>query len=367
MAPTEPVLRNFKNIEHRDAVLAYDGAPQIVTRLMVEKEGPGAFPGLPENLPPSSHPMEPVTLWDRSSTKHDSATGREIPDESKRIPFFRYSNPRPSPWPAADYIVGNPPFLGDKVMRLSLGEGYVATLRATYPEVPESTDFVLYWWHKAATLTRAGQIKRFGFITTNSLRQTFNRRIIASHLRPATATAGQRSIPPLALRFAIPDHPWVDTADGAAVRIAMTVGELAGSDSTGELATLVSERPNRDRLRELRQQSDSERKSVQEEQADYGDERNDDGSLDVTFERKRGTIAPDITVGADTSATSALRANELISVNGMMLARIFHTRVEFSIFSREKHQKTGQRPFFSRSQGPEAWTAPKRRFLAVRA
>jgi hypothetical protein len=320
VAPAEPVLRNFKNIEHRDAVLAYDGAPEIVTHLMIEKEGATAFTGLPENLPPASHPTEPVTLWDRRSTKLDSATGREVPDETKRVPFYRYKNPRPAAWPATDYIVGNPPFLGDKVMRLSLGEGYVATLRATYPEVPESTDFVLYWWHKAATLTRAGQIKRFGFITTNSLRQTFNRRIIAAHLRPASATSEERSLPPLALRFAIPDHPWVDTADGAAVRIAMTVGELAGSDPTGELATLVSERPNRDRLRELRRRSSADRNTVQEEQADYGDERNDDGSLDVTFERKRGTIAPDITVGADTSATSALRANERISINGMMLA-----------------------------------------------
>jgi hypothetical protein len=28
----------------------------------------------------------------------------------------------------------------------------------------------------------------------------------------------------LTLAYAIPDHPWVDNADGAAVRIAMTVG-----------------------------------------------------------------------------------------------------------------------------------------------
>ena len=37
----------------------------------------------------------------------------------------------------------------------------------------------------------------------------------------------------LSLVFAIPDHPWVDSADGAAVRIAMTVGE--GGERPGML------------------------------------------------------------------------------------------------------------------------------------
>jgi hypothetical protein len=35
----------------------------------------------------------------------------------------------------------------------------------------------MYWWNKAADLARNGDIKQFGLITTNSLRQTFNRRI----------------------------------------------------------------------------------------------------------------------------------------------------------------------------------------------
>ena len=106
-------------------------------------------------------------------------------------------------------------------MRQDLGDGYAETLRATYPEVPESADFVLYWWHKAAELARAGRAKRFGLITTNSLRQTFARRVVQAQLSAK---------PPLSLLFAIPDHPWVDTAEGAAVRIAMTVG-TAGDTS----------------------------------------------------------------------------------------------------------------------------------------
>ena len=34
-------------------------------------------------------------------------------------------------WPTADVIVGNPPFLGDKMMRGELGDDYVDTLRKT--------------------------------------------------------------------------------------------------------------------------------------------------------------------------------------------------------------------------------------------
>ncbi len=294
VAPAEPVLKNFHNIEHRDAVLAYDGPPEIVTWQLAAAD-PDAIPGLPPELArdkkrlqaeAEKNPLAPVTLWDRRSFKTDFTTGREVPDETKRVPLYRYENPRPAEWPACDYVVGNPPFLGDKVMKQSLGEGYVETLRATYPEVPESADFVIYWWHKAASLTRTGRLRRFGLITTNSLRQTFNRRIVASHVRP------EGPPPALALRFAIPDHPWVDTADGAAVRIAMTVGEIAASNQLGELALVIAE----------------------------NDAEGDEGEVGVTLQRTRGAISPDLTIGADVTTAKTLQANRDVSINGMMLA-----------------------------------------------
>ena len=157
--PAEPVLKKFRNIECRDAVLAWDGDP----------------------VPLKDEIGNTITVWDRKSKKTDSVTGREIPDESKRASLLSYPNARPAEWPKADFIVGNPPFLGPARMREDLGDGYAETLRATYPDVPESSDFVMYWWHKAAVLVGAGQAERFGFITTNSLRQTFNRRVIEMH------------------------------------------------------------------------------------------------------------------------------------------------------------------------------------------
>ena len=91
----------------------------------------------------------------------------------------------------------------------------------------------MFWWEKAALRARAWDpakrtgTRRFGLITTNSLRQTFNRRVVAAHL------ADRKH--PLSLLFAIPDHPWVEASDGAAVRIAMTVGAAGTRD--GRLLT----------------------------------------------------------------------------------------------------------------------------------
>jgi len=40
----------------------------------------------------------------------------------------------------------------------------------------------MFWWNHAAALVRAGQVQRFGLVTTNSLSQTFNRRVVERHL-----------------------------------------------------------------------------------------------------------------------------------------------------------------------------------------
>ena len=90
----------------------------------------------------------------------------------------------------------------------------MTALRETYADVPETADYVIYWWHKAASLVGRGACARAGLITTNSITQTFSRRVVEQHMRGSS---------PVSLAFAIPDQPWVDSRDGAAVRIAMTV------------------------------------------------------------------------------------------------------------------------------------------------
>ncbi|GAA4015984.1 hypothetical protein GCM10022631_30350 [Deinococcus rubellus] len=111
-------------------------------------------------------------------------------------------------WPVAEYIVGNPPFLGDKMMNQRLGSEYTATLRRTYGDrLPGQSDLVCYWPEKARAAIEAGTTKRAGFVTTNSIRGGKNRTI----LERIKATGD--------LFMAWPDEPWLQ--DGAAVRVSL--------------------------------------------------------------------------------------------------------------------------------------------------
>ncbi len=200
-SPPEPILKDIRTIENRDALIDYDERV-----LELDENG------------------EPLSIWDGTSFKGHPVTGNLVPDESGRKELYRYVNPRAATWPRADFIVGNPPFIGNKRMRDRLGDGYTEAVRQAYPIVSESVDFVMYWWESSANVVGPKSTRRFGFITTNSITQVFNRRVIeASNVE---------------LLFAIPDHPWVDGTDGADVRIAMTV---AGADGIPVLQKVVKE------------------------------------------------------------------------------------------------------------------------------
>lgn len=138
----------------------------------------------------------------------------------------------------------------------------------------------MYWWHIAAELAANVDVKQFGFITTNSLRQTFNRRVLEPHLSDAKK--------PLSLAFAIPDHPWVDVNGGAAVRIAMTVG--SAGELPGQLWQVTREVQNEDRE-----------------------------AREVQLSKRSGKVFADLTVGADVASAESLKANEGISSPGVKL------------------------------------------------
>jgi len=192
--PIEPVLREYNNIECRDAVLAYDGIePDVDAAGKVR------------------------TRWGGRMMK-SPVMGEDIPNPTNQVTIYRYLNPRAAEWQEADYIVSNPPFIGNRQMRGMLGDGYTETLRKVYKDVPDTVDFVMYWWHKAAVLVQAIKTKRFGLITTNTIRQVRQRVVLDLH---------QNQKNKVQLFFAIPDHPWSD--GDANVRIAMTGAELNNS------------------------------------------------------------------------------------------------------------------------------------------
>jgi len=252
-AVAEPVVHDYRNIDCRDAVLAWDAQE-----------------------PAHDAAGQPRTRWDGVTYKRHPVTGEPVPDEAAQVPQWRYVGARPAAWPRADFIVGNPPFIGAASMRAALGDGYVEALRAAWPEVPESSDFVMYWWQRAARQVAAGQARRMGLITTNSLRQTFNRRVVQAALAAGTH-----------LEMAIADHPWVDFAGNAAVRIAMSV--LAPGEGEGELLTVTDERPG------------------------------EFGEMQVTVKAQRGLIHADLSIGANVAATQALQSNTGLTFRGVTL------------------------------------------------
>jgi type II restriction/modification system DNA methylase subunit YeeA len=113
--PTEPILRKLDNIQNRDAILAHDA------------EG---------------KPVEPA-------------------------------------WPEADFIIGNPPFLGGAMLRGELGDHYVDSLYSVYERrIQPQSDLVTYWFEKARALVETEGARRAGLLATQGIRGGINRQVL---------------------------------------------------------------------------------------------------------------------------------------------------------------------------------------------
>ena len=239
--PPEPILKDFKTIKVADAVLSWSAR-----ELARDERG---------------RPLERTDA------------------EGNRVEVYRYANPKRPEWPAADYIVGNPPFVGGWLLRGRLGEGYAQALWTAYADMKEGSDFVMYWWDRAAEIlsSKGTRLKRFGFVTTNSITQQYNREFVERHLKGKNAVS---------LLMAVPDHPWTKaTRDAAAVRIAMTVA--AFGEHEGRLFEVTKE------------------------------EGLDTDEPIVELRETQGRINSDLTLGADITRTVALQANDLICSPGV--------------------------------------------------
>jgi hypothetical protein len=160
-----------------------------------------------------------------------------------------------------------------------------------------SADYVMHWWDRAAHMlaTDDSPLIRFGFVTTNSITQKLSRKVVSSYLDRGK----------ISLAFAIPDHPWIKKAKEerskakgsarekgkkgpAAVRIAMTVAQRG--DHVGRALLVKSEKDL----------------DTDEPKVDY------EPSV-------AGKVNSDLTVGADVTATTSLKANEGVCSPGMKL------------------------------------------------
>ena len=111
-------------------------------------------------------------------------------------------------WPAADVVIGNPPFLGGKLLRTELGDDAVGRMFAAYRGMvrPEA-DLVAYWFAIVGERLQDGKLARAGLVATNSIRGGANR---------ATVRAALGDCP---IYAAWDDEPWVQ--EGAVVRVSL--------------------------------------------------------------------------------------------------------------------------------------------------
>ncbi len=127
-------------------------------------------------------------------------------------------------WPKADVVIGNPPFLGGKLLRSALGGAYVESLQRLYgARIHGEADLVCHWFDKAQRLVADGSIDRAGLVATNSIRGGRNRAVL------------DRIVEHGAIYDAWSDEPWV--VDGAAVRVSLVC--FAGKDDGYQNSSLT--------------------------------------------------------------------------------------------------------------------------------
>jgi len=167
-ANRKPVLKSLDTIENRDA--------------LIEVQSP--------NISPQSTQSNAEENQNRTTNGHELTRMKE------------------AEWPEAEFIVGNPPFLGVSKLLNELGENYMNDLRSIYVgRVPAGADLVTYWFAKAKEQMDTGKTKTAGLVATNSIRGGANRKVLDYVVQSAS------------IYEAWSDEPWV--VDGASVRVSL--------------------------------------------------------------------------------------------------------------------------------------------------
>jgi hypothetical protein len=111
-------------------------------------------------------------------------------------------------WPTVDFIIGNPPFLGGKMLRRELGDKYLDHMLSIWKDrVPAEADLCCYWFEKARAHIAAGKCRRAGLLATQGIRGGANREVLKR-----IKESGD-------IFWAESDRPWV--LDGANVHVSM--------------------------------------------------------------------------------------------------------------------------------------------------
>lgn len=223
---------NFLYVAIRELLTLWEQADRFAGALGFDALDPrGGFPTIDREMPhprqlfgieidPYAHELASVVVWigylqwryhhgygwPKKEPILEKLTNIQLDDA-----ILRYSDagsPYEPQWPAADYIVGNPPFLGGKMLRRDLGDKYVDDLFLVYDDrVPAEADLVTYWFEKARAVIEKGTAKRAGLIGTQGIRGGANRIVL------------QRILKSGGIFFAVSDREWM--LAGANVHISM--------------------------------------------------------------------------------------------------------------------------------------------------
>ncbi len=155
-APRDPILEPIESIENRDAILAW-----------TDENG------------------KSIAEWRDGAVCYGKA-----------------------PWPEADFIVGNPPFLGRAHLREGLGDSYVDALKKVFgADLPIGSDYCCYWFDHGRRACLRSHHASVGLLATQGIRSGSSRRVL------------QRIATDVGIMGAHSDLPWF--LEGAAVRISI--------------------------------------------------------------------------------------------------------------------------------------------------
>ena len=133
--------------------------------------------------------------------------------------------PKEPEWPAVDFIIGNPPFLGGKLLRKELGDAYMDKLIPLWKgRVPAEADLCCYWFEKARSHIENGKCRRAGLLATQGIRGGANREVLKRIKESGN------------IFFAESDRPWI--LNGANVHIS-----IIGFDSGAEEEIILDGKP----------------------------------------------------------------------------------------------------------------------------
>jgi len=179
IAPSNPILEPIQTIENRDAILDFAPSPL---------KGEGRREG-----------EKPVAI--------------------------------PAQWPTADFIIGNPPFLGSKVFRQQgLDDDYISVMYATF-DLPNTCDLCCYWFELARRAVERNEHARAGLLATQGIRGGDNRAALQRIKRTGD------------IFMAWSDREWI--LDGAAVHVSIVAFDT-GKQSDRCLDGIAAQRINSD-------------------------------------------------------------------------------------------------------------------------